>query len=778
MFISRLTGLVLMLLGALISSGGLWLLLRGGVFYYFLVGLAFILCGVFAFWRHAVALLIYTVIVTYTLAWALGEVGLDWWQLVPRGGLIVLVGICIALPRVVRAFSDSRLRKTGWVALQMSLAASMAVGAFAALIPGGYSGELGEKIKPTMLAGEERSSDWLAYGGTNLGQRYSPLDHITPANVASLQRIWQFRTSDMRGKDDTRRTNFEVTPLKIGNTLYVCTPQHFVIALDAETGHEKWRFDTAPPDIDVQTLPPLTCRGLSFYSRPVSAVVDPCAQRLYVPTIDARIVALSAANGERCTDFGDGDGAVDLTENMPSNPHPAIGNYYVTSPPLVTKSLLVVGGLVIDNRSASEASGVIRAFDLQTGKLEWAWDSGNPESSEPLRGAQTYSANSPNSWSVSSYDPELGLIYIPTGNASPDQFGGQRRPADEKYSSSIVALHEATGKVAWVFQTVAHDLWDMDVPAQPSLIDLSIADIRVPALVAATKQGDVYVLDRRTGKPILPVEYESAPQGAVEGDFVAIRQPTSTLSFKPPPLTEASMWGVTLFDQLYCRIRFRSLDYRGRYTPPSLHETLTYPGNYGVFNWGGVAVDPKRDIMFAMPTYLAFTYQLIPRTNATEPIVLPDGGWVHQNYGAPYAVIMGPFLSPLGIPCQAPPWGYIAGADLTTGKIAYMHPNGTVRDLAPIPLSIRLGVPGIGGPILTKSGVAFLSATLDYYLRAYNVTDGKMLWEERLPAGGQSTPISYWSEQSQRQFVVIAAGGHNSTKSGSDWIIAYALPKQ
>jgi quinoprotein glucose dehydrogenase len=341
-----------------------------------------------------------------------------------------------------------------------------------------------------------------------------------------------------------------------------------------------------------------------------------------------------------------------------------------------------------------------------------------------------------------------------------------------------VALDIQTGQVRWVRQTVHHDLWDMDVPAQPALLDITKADgTVVPALVGPTKQGDIYVLDRRSGEPIIPVTEFPAPSGAIPEDFTAPTQPVSDLTFMPDPLTEKDMWGVTMFDQLACRIDFHRLKYEGRYTPPSIEGTLVYPGNFGVFNWGSVAVDPERQIMFGMPTYLAFTSRLVPR-DQIPPRAQDEKGseqGLNRNEGAPYGVYMGPFLGPLAIPCQAPPWGYVAGADLRTGKIAYKLKNGTVRDMSPIPLPFKVGVPGIGGPIITKGGVAFLGAAVDDYLRAYDVTSGAELWRARLPAGGQSTPMTY--TVGDRQYVLIVAGGHGSvgTKPG-DYVIAYTLP--
>ena len=501
-----------------------------------------------------------------------------------------------------------------------------------------------------------------------------------------------------------------------------------------------------------------------------------CRKRLFVPTSDGRLIAISAEDGSICPGFGGDDGTVNLWANMP-NVTP--GSYYSTSPPVVTDKVIIVGGAVNDNASTTSPSGVIRAFDIYTGDLVWNFDSKNPDSTAPIAEGDTYSENAPNSWSVSSYDPELDIVYLPMGNQSPDQFGGNRNDAVEKYSSSILALNASTGKVEWVFQTVHHDLWDYDVPAQPSLVDLNIQGQRIPALVAPTKQGEIYVWNRVTGEPVLPVTEVPVPQGAAEGDFTAPTQPVSAISFNPPTLTGKDMWGATMFDQLACRIQFQQLRYEGRYTPPSEQGTLVYPGNFGTFNWGAVAIDPDRQIMFAMPVYLAFTSKLTPRDDGTSRIVTKEGEpIINENFGAPYATTMGPFTSPVGLPCQAPAWGYVAGVDLTTGETRYQRVNGTVRDLAPVPLPFEMGVPGIGGPIVTRGGVAFLSGTLDYYVRGYDLRTGEERWKSRLPAGGQATPSTYLGADG-RQYLVVVAGGHGSTgtKAG-DAVIAYALPKE
>ena len=770
-----LTALLLALIGLVLTGGGGWLAALGGSLYYVIAGLAFLATAVLLFRRNAAALWLYALIVVGSLGWAVWEVGFDWWQLGPRGGVIVLLGLWLMLPAIRRPLGFTSPTGIRYPASLVPLA----VASLLAIVVAGYAmtqdphdlgGTLPEEIvnASPALGGDVPAGEWHQYGRTPYGQRYSPLDQINRDNVATLQVAWEYHTGDVRLPEDVGETTYQVTPLKVGDTLYLCTPHNWAIAIDAATGREKWKFDSNSgmnPDRQHQT-----CRGVTYHADPAASF---CPTRVYLPTSDARLIALDAETGEICTGFAE-NGVLRLETGMPYNP---AGYYYSTSPPVIVGRRIIIGGAVNDNYSTQSQSGVIRAFDVDSGELLWNWDSGNPDVTTPLPEGETYTANSPNSWSVFSYDAALGLVYIPLGNQVPDQLGMGRSEHVETYSSSIVALDIATGAVRWVRQTVHHDLWDMDVPAQPVLVDLTRDGATVPALVGPTKQGDIYVLDRRTGEPIIPVREEPAPTGAIPEDFTAPTQPVSDLTFRPEPLTEKNMWGITMFDQLACRIDFRSLKYEGRYTPPSLTGTLVYPGNFGTFNWGSVAVDPERQVMFGMPTYLAFTARLVPREEIPPKGQDEKGSeqGLNRNEGAPYGVYMGPFLGPLGIPCQAPPWGYVAGADLATGEIAWKHKNGTVYDMTPLPLPFKVGVPGIGGPMITKGGIAFLGAAVDNYLRAYDVTSGRQLWEARLPAGGQATPMTY--TVGDRQYVLIVAGGHGSvgTKAG-DSVIAYTLP--
>lgn len=771
------TALVLALIGLFLAGGGVWLVTLGGSWFYLALGVGLLACAALVLRRHPQARLLYAVLLAATLGWAVWEVGLDWWPLGTRGGLVVLLGVWLLTPWAVgtgRRWDASR------IALGLVVLACIGVaGAATVRDPHTREGRLVTTIEPNGPPdGGVPPGEWAHYGRTLSGQRYTPLTQITPGNVGRLEVAWTYRTGDLRGPDDVPETTYQVTPLKIGDLLYVCTPHSLAIALDAATGQERWRYD---PNAGMEpSRQHQTCRGVSYFRDAAVAQADvaaapACTARIYLPTADARLIALDALTGQPCAEFGD-DGVVNLWANMP---HQRAGFYYSTSPPTIVNDVLIIGGAVNDNYAIEAPSGVIRGYDVRSGALRWAWDSGNPDRTEPLAEGETYTPNSPNSWSVFSADPTLGLVYIPLGNKTPDQIGTDRSPAVERFSSSVVALDVTSGQVRWVFQTVHHDLWDMDVPAQPVLVDITRDGQSVPSVVIPTKQGDIYVLDRRTGTPVLPVSEAPAPGGVdIPGDFTAPTQPVSSLSFAPKPLRESDMWGASLLDQLACRITFRSLRYEGRYTPPSFQGTLVYPGNFGTFNWGSVAVDPVRQVMFAMPTYIAFTSELVraEEIGADEQVNSSEAG-LNVNEGGDYGVRMGPFTSPLGLPCQAPPWGYVTGVDLKTGEKAYMRRNGTIRDAAPIPLPpITLGVPGIGGPMLTASGVAFLSASIDNYLRAYDVATGEVLWQQRLPAGGQATPMSY--EADGRQFIVHVAGGHGSvgTKAG-DYVIAYTLPR-
>ena len=809
----RITAVVLGLLGLAMALGGLWLLRLGGSAYYLLAGVAVLVTGVLLWRASRAASWWYALFLLATLGWAVVEVRFNWWQLLPRLDLWWLLGLWLLLPWVSRRLGmagDARPRHGYWHGGTLALSLALLLG----LVAGGYAltqdyHSLDGSFDDARMAqhgGNAASGvdadDWTAYGGSAYGDRHAPAAQITPANVGKLQLAWTYHTGDFKGPDDPQEIANEATPLEANGMLYLCTPHNIVIALDPDTGREKWRFD---PGInrDASGYQHMICRGVSYYDagahagaataktapEPQTGGAAPatdataaspiapslaCPRRIYAPTADATIVAINADTGKPCTFFGD-HGVVDLKQG-----HGQVTPGYLnpTSPPLVTRHVLIAGASVTDNASSNEPSGVIMGFDIDSGALLWNFDSGNPTQTAPLAPGERYVRNSPNMWSVASADEALGLAYFPMGNQTPDIWGGNRIPAGERFNSAIVALDIASGQLRWVYQTVHHDLWDMDIGGQPSLVDLATPRGTVPALVASTKRGDIYVLDRRTGELLVPAPERPVPQGAAAGDRVAPTQPFSQLSFKPErPLREADMWGVSPLDQLACRILFKGYHYDGMFTPPSEQGSIVYPGNYGVFDWGGIAIDPVRGILVGNPNYVAFVSKLYPRAQAEAATAGGSEIGLQPMAGTPFAVDLHPLLSPVGVPCQAPPWGYMAAVDLHDMRKVWMHKNGTVRDRAPLPIPLPLGVPSLGGPLVTGGGVAFLSSALDYYLRAYDVRDGAKLWQARLPAGGQATPMSYVSDASGRQYVVVMAGGHGSlgTRMG-DSVVAYALP--
>ena len=771
------------------AAGGAWLIGLGGSWYYFLAGISMIATGALLVMGRREALWLYAIVVLATLGWAVLEIGRDWWALVPRGDVIFILGLLLLLPWVSSGLRSSR-GDNRWTTTAAPLVLALLVAGgvgLAAMLHDPY--DLVGKLPTDRRGGvtqADAGDDWQAYGRSWGGEKWSPLDLLTPANVDRLEVAWTLRTGDLRQRGDPEEFTYEVTPIKIGPILYLCTPHNQVLAVDAETGQVRWRFD---PKIAVSGTQHMTCRGVSYHDAAAPGATrsasGECPRRIFVATNDARLFALDADSGRPCAGFGQG-GQMNLWPGMPGYQE---GWYQFTSAPLVTRGLVILAGAVFDNASTHVPSGVIRAFDVATGRLVWNFDPGNPEDTAPLAPGRRYSWSSPNSWSTSSADETLGMLYVPMGNGAVDQFGGNRPPTTERFAASILALDIATGRLRWVFQTVHHDLWDMDVPAQPVLVDLNRGGRSTPALVQVTKTGDVFVLDRRTGQPIHPVTETPVPGGAAPGDWTSPTQPRSAVSLAPRRhVRESDMWGATMFDQLACRIAFRRLRYEGPFTPPSLRGSLVFPGNFGVIDWGGVSVDPVRQVVFANPSYMAFVDRLIPRhkderASAGGPTGGSDRGGSSEhgynpNRGAPYAVALNPFLSPLGLPCQAPPWGYVAGIDLVSGRTVYRHRNGTVRDESPLPVPFKMGVPSLGGPITTAGDLAFLTSTLDYYIRAYDLTTGRERWKARLPAGGQATPMTYRSAASGRQFVVAVAGGHGSlgAKAG-DYVIAYALPR-
>ncbi|MCW5571115.1 MAG: PQQ-binding-like beta-propeller repeat protein, partial [Steroidobacteraceae bacterium] len=645
----------LLVLGVWLAGGGAWLARLGGSWYYLLAGVATIASAVLLWRARRLGLWVYLATFAATVVWALTEVGLDLWQLVPRLGLPLAIVLYLLMPWVRGAFAEAKgasaLRSSGAVRAGAVL---LGAGLLAAIAFGWR--EVRAVVAPlaTQAAADKpASADWYAYGGSEAGTRYSSAAAITPENVSQLEVAWQYRTGDLPENHPGNKSAymFEATPIQVGDTLYICSPRNIVIALDAETGKERWRHD---PKIDTTGVVMLACRGVAYHE--ARTAVSDCPKRILVATVDARLIAVDAATGARCQSFGQ-NGEISLRVNL-GDVTP--GFQFVTSPAAVVGDAAIIGGFVLDGVATHMPSGVVRAFDAISGKELWGWDAARPAEMGPLKPGEIYPRGSPNAWTLFSADPALGLVYIPTGNATPDFYGAQRPEAFDRFSSSVVALEAATGKLRWSFQTVHHDLWDYDVGSQPVLVDLPIEGETMPALIQPTKQGEIYLLDRRDGHPLAAVEERPVPKGDAPGERYSPTQPYSVgmPSFAPAPLTEVSMWGATQLDQLACRIEFRSRRYLGLYTPPSLTPTIQYPGNFGAMDWGSVAVDEARRIMVVNASYMPMLNRLVPRAEA-ERIQGEGSGHarglnIAPQLGTPYASEFGPFLSPLGFPCRAP----------------------------------------------------------------------------------------------------------------------------
>lgn len=791
--------IILFLIAVLLTVPGGFLIKLGGSPYYLLSGLTLLATAFFVVRRSPKAIKIYGAILIATLLWSIVEAGLDLFALLPRIMAWLVVGLWFLTPlyrsSVNAGDRDSRSVNRWWVG-GPSLA--MAALLLLAAIPG-YE----KHSEGTVRAAQtDAVSDWRHYGNTPGGTRFAALDQINTKTVKNLKEVWRYRT----GLEE----DFKATPLAIDGRLYLCGAENVIMALNAETGEEVWRYDpeiTAPDKHQYA----ITCRGVSYYEAPADYAGE-CKRRIVSATVDASLIAVDADSGAPCSGFGT-SGRVDLRAGMGDHPR---NKYYHTSPPTVAGANLVVGGLVMDSQDLGLPSGVVRAFNAISGELSWAWDLGNPGNRGLPADGETYTLGTPNVWSIMSYDPELDLVYAPTGNANPDYFGGIRREFDDKWSSAVVALDGQTGEVRWSYQTVRHDIWDYDVPAQPVLVDVEKDGALIPSIAIPTKMGQIFLLDRRDGTAVHPIEERPVPQEPEIGEYLSATQPFSSLPNFHPYRHEKDMWGLTPIDQMVCRIEYRMMRYEGLYTPPTRKGSLLAPGNFGGFNWGSVSVDADNGLLVAAPMLLAHRVLLVTPEQVeaagaqaaallgadhpavrmspdAEPAPDPHGVSRIAYYGLPM-----PFMSRLGtaIPCFEPPWSRIAVIDLNANELLWSRPVGDMSGAGPF--NIRSGLPiDVGtavraGTLTTRGGLTIISSTMDAKVRAYDVRTGKELWAQGLPGNGQSTPMSYLSKQSGRQILIVTVpnpswryprdpktGGYIDSRSIKDgkggYVIAYAL---
>jgi quinoprotein glucose dehydrogenase len=773
-------GWVVALLGGFFAVAGGELAWLGGSLYYLIAGIAMIVSGALIGRSSPRGPLLFLLVWVGTAIWALWEAGLEPLWLMPRLLAPTVLLVLVYLPNI-SAFTRPSGRRTVAGAATIVLAL---IGVRFLAEPTGLHAEPAVAAATGTAAG-----DWTHYGGTLAGDRYSSLDQITPANVSQLQQVWVQRTGDLpmhaEAVEHKREYHSEATPIHIGDTLYTCTPHSFVQAIDATTGKTKWSWHTNAP---IKGNSYLVCRGVSYFEAPAGT---PCPRRIFAPSFDAKMWALDADTGKPCPDFAN-NGYIDLRDNMGPSPR---AMQISTSPPVVANDRLVIGERIIDNLGILEAGGVVRAYDPVSGKPIWAWDIGRGDDAIPaLPKEQMYTRGTPNVWGAMTADPANGIVYLGTGNATPDYWIGKRRPFDDKYGTSIVALDLVTGKMRWHRQLVHRDMWDMDLPIGPSLIDLpKPGGGTVPALLQTTKMGQLYLLNRLTGASLARIEERRvSTAGGMTDERYSPTQPFSTgmPSFTPPTPTEKDSWGATPIDQLICRIQFRQAHAAGIYAPIGLTPVIGHPAFDGVTDWGGGAVDPKRGILTVNTMQMPFRIHLVRSDSAEGQRMIKaaaSGGEnakapiYYQQFGTPYVAVVQAWIGPLGAPCLAPPWGKIAAVDLNTRKVMWSEILGTARDTglfgSHLGVPIKTGVPNLGSSIITAGGVVFIGATTDQYLRAFDERTGRELWKARLPAGAQATPMTYRGRDG-RQYVVITAGGHGAlgTRYG-DYTLAFALPK-
>jgi quinoprotein glucose dehydrogenase len=607
---------------------------------------------------------------------------------------------------------------------------------------------------------------WYTFTGQLNAQKYATADQITPDNVGRLQKAWEVHTGDLsdgKSKGDVPASDWSATPLFVNDTIYVSTPFYRVFALAPDTGKVKWIFDSKTK-LEDPTQSELKTRGVAYWQAENPVAGTPCQKVVYLGVPDGHLYAIDADSGQACSGFGQ-NGVLDINQwNTVNHKWPLS----ILQPPTVYKNQLFIGWAGKDWAEAVQPPGNVFAVDAQSGKLNWQFNSIPPDLN-PKTGTS-------NVWSSMSVDEQNNLLFLPISSPSPDYYGGDRL-ADMPLSTSVTALNPDTGAVVWSYQIVHHDIWDYDTNSAPVLFDLQQNGKTVPALIQSSKQGFLYVLNRLTGQPIFPIDEKPVPASDVEGEKAFPTQPWPTT---PEATTPDQFPGIsTLADVLsggYCSRTMAGLRYDGRYTPPSLKGTLAYPATAGGVEWGGGAVDPTTNTYVVNSSSVAQIYRLIPRDQYEKLSAQP--GAHEQGYfpmtGAPYGFQLQTFLNPLGMPCWNGPYGTLSSYDLNTGKLNWRLPFGQVQKWG-FYMPQSWGSVTIGSPVITKSGVIFIGASMDSRVRAIDLKSGKVLWESLVDAPSVSEPAVYTYKG--KEYALFAAGGNSilEPKVG-DELVAYALP--
>ena len=618
----------------------------------------------------------------------------------------------------------------------------------------------------TARGDSEKARGWPTYGGQPSGTQYSSLDQINTSNVRKLERAWVFHTGDLsEWSEESHATNYQVTPILRNDTLYLCTPLNNVVALNPGTGEQLWRFDFGKPKGETM-YGYHNCRGVAYWESEEVGEEDKCDKRILEATDNGILLALDADTGQLCPDFGD-SGQIDLN----ALDYKGEGEISVTSAPVIYDDVVIVGGTVIDNKHEDSLDGIVRGFDVRSGREVWSWNPIPDELSADIGGANT--------WAPMSVDHDRGWVFLPTGSPSYDTYGVNRTsPVPD--GNAVVALDALSGEKVWSYQTVRHDLWDYDLPSMPTLARIQRDGDVIDAVLQATKTGFIFVLDRDSGQPLFPVEERPVPQTDLEGEQTAATQPFPTL---PAPVTSQELtaddaWGTIIVDRSDCRKQIAALRNDGMFTPPSVGGSILHPSFLGGTNWGGIAYDAESGLAVVNSSNLVSVVALVPRSEFDAAVHAPPGTSTYEMRGSPYIMIRRVLLSSLGAPCNPLPWGQLTAIDMNSGETRWQIPFGRVEFGVGIRTLPSWGAPNQGGPIVTKGGLVFIGASLDSRFRAYDLHTGEELWSAATPAPATATPMTYEFGTDNRQYVVVAAGGHGGFETNlSDAIVAFALER-